>query len=1718
MDESDDDFKELCASFFQRVKKNGTKEVSGERKTLKASNSTQIRSKLKKTKQSAINSKTVQGTVEKKPKSGIQAPRTKKQVTTKLQESEPALPVNGEGGVLVSAPDQPVLWERAQSIQTAVSSPSKYRPRAADLAVQRMQQFKRADPERLTHASKECALMAALEENVPKSPQEETVTENGYEPGLPATNSDAAVALALQQEFGRESASTCDNGLEERGLFFCQMCQKNLSAMNATRREQHVNRCLDEAEKVPESSVPQIPECPICGKPFLTSKSRASHLKRCAVKMEVRPQLLLQAVRLQTAQPEVGSSPPAPSFSNHAGGLKRKGTTSKKEPQKRRKVNKPEAPSEDLLVAMALSRSEMEQSLAVPALRLESASSEMIRFGAEKKHRKKKPLLSLPQLLVQDSETTGRQIEDRVAQLLSEEMEMLSTPPLPPSKIFKEEFQEAGWRLQVPKGKQNFLWESSALTGTWAVESFYTEGLVPPIVPQQSAKESELPLELSKHPQPSIQRPPALHGSPPAGCSPRDPSLSASQREHQALQDLMDLAEEGLGAGPWPRSSGGPADETPGGLDLMPSSLPLTGFVLTPKEKPPERSGHASLSLGLLIADFSTMVNNPHLSDVQFQMDSGEVLYAHKCVLYARCPLLIQHINSEGFSAFEDGDQTQRVLLSNVRAEAACAFLYYLYTADTDLPPDLAPDLRSLALRFGVNDLVHLCEQVPIVTDLEGEQEEKEDKNCESRAENFQELLRSVWVDEEEEAETLLKSESHEEDREKVNEAEMEEIYEFAATQRKLLQGGGVTDTDEDPGQLRENSSVVGPTLAASNKKLEKAEQRESPWLERDETPGSWENARHSLLLLQDQHSDDAGKAETHEQEAPKEAPGHLSFCSPFGGCLAGRKDDFLLHPVKVREGEQFFTATQGEFSERFQITSNHELQNGTIREWRAELVRPPTPQQASPPNPSCLLRQSPGGRSPSQSQFHLHDASTSSLSTPQSHSGVSQVASPSPLSPVVPSKQRRDNSILTSLKESGHRKGKRCSSMLECKNTSVLISPEKSQPIDLTQSKPDHLSSGSQDPPSRVNKEVEIILLLDSDEELELAQAKTKSASHDPPEERNILEVSPKSSELFSVIDVDADQEYYQSPLRREVKLQPEEEEGQLENQVALGNRRTPWLFCNQDSSPAEDSTTTSWLVPATPLDSRNRDCSSQTRVTSLRMRTPPGEMARPVPRASFEHRAVQEAAHRFSPSTPGTSDSGRQAYRSPRHHTLPSALGPRCDFTRRHQKLSPPEPCLPNQAAASEVVEVRDSEDEEGVTSHQVNSDPLVPGDDCYWNIEPLSPIPIDHLSLNRTGPLSTSSPSSRLQEAPDGGACRSPGLLGTTPIRGSCAAQRGSQEHPAWDSSPGSSRLSFPNPVLWDEWDGEGQRSPESPAAAQTPRARVQKPEGPETPKGARRKKNLPPKVPVTPMPQYSIMETPVLKKELDRFGVRPLPKRQMVLKLKEIFQYTHQTLESDSEDEIQSSQVPLEVPCSQTLATKTYKPSRAGGHTQIKGTVGPGTQSSKGSTKTKGPQPRKQQPSESIPHPSRSSASELPPGPDGDAQLSASQESVATSVDSSDSSFSLQSSSSCELGAAFESAGEDEGEEEAAIPAADTEEAVRRYVRSKPALYRKVLMYQPLELAELQAELKRDGIRVATAKLLDILDTHCITFTTAAARKEKLERKGQQRVGRKKGERN
>ncbi|XP_064151536.1 structure-specific endonuclease subunit SLX4 isoform X1 [Loxodonta africana] len=1758
MDESDDDFKELCTSFFQRVKKNGTKELSGERKKQKASDGTQIRSKLKRPKQTTTKSKTLQGPVLKKTRPGSQAARTKNQGAAKLQEWETAPAVSGKVHVLTPAPapDLPALQDSAQSTQPegapssdtqpsssglTVVAPSPSKLRTAELVLQRMQRFKRADPARLKHAPGACSLKAMIAENAPKDPQEEPMVGNGCEPGSPATENDGVMALALQQELGQERVPTLEESLEEEGWFFCQICQKNLSSMNVTRREQHMNRCLDEAEKSLRPSTPQIPECPICGKLFLTSKSRSSHLKQCAVKMEVCPQLLLQAVRLQTAQLDRRCSPTASGFSPQVGSLKRKGAPNKKEPQKRRKVNQPKAPSEDILVAMALSRSEVEQSKTVLALGLERAFSEWIKPGAEKKSRKKKLPASLPPLLVQDSEATWKQTEENVATLFAEAVELSSTPPLPASRILKNKSEKAGWLLQLPEGKQSFLWEGSALTRTWAPEAFYTAGLVPPIMSRRPAQGlPKLPtwsLRPPDQPKPDVQTHPTPCGPPPMGHSPRedpaepDPKKASpfsSQREHQALQDLVDLAREGLSPSQGPSSIGLASWDGEAAIDLVPSGLPLSGFVLPSEEEHLERGGGASLSLGVLVSDFRAMVNNPHLSDVQFQVDSGEVLYAHKFVLYARCPLLIQHVNSEGFFAVEDGDlRTQRVLLSDVSTEAARVFLHYLYTADTGWPSHLAPSLSSLALRFGMSELVHLCEQAPPTVDVEGGlRKEKEDENCESRAENFQELLRLMWVGEEEEAEALSRPEDHGEDREKMDEAEMEEIYEFAATQWKLLQEERAAEREEEADQLGEDHTASGCVLASVlvQAQLEDAGQKESPKQGSDKAPTRWKTVEWSAPLASPgQRSRSEEDAETCELEASRETLHHSSTSSSPGKHRAERKEGASL--PSISDYEQLFPSAQGEYAEPSQITSDPEEQKGTVVEKEAEVSCSPRHHQAQ--------AQPARDGGPSWSHLSPHCTDGSSPLKPPLQSAVSKVISQNSWSPVLPPEQRRDSSIPALLMDPGHHEDRGGSYMSACKSKGGLITTEKSPSIDLTQSDPGHLCSRLLCSPSNMNRDVGVILL-DSDEELELEQTGMKSVSNSPPEERKVLEVSPMSSELFSVINIDdTDPECSPSPVGGAAELQSGKGE-QSGHGVPQGSRGWLRLFCDAESSPKDSTTDTSWLVPVTPLASRGRPCSSQTPISGLRSRTSVDVETHLRPRAVSENREVNESTfpvivpqsppQYLVPATPGSSESGRRAYTSPsgqrpryHQHISPVALRP----LQRH---SSPKPYWLSRATVGEVVEVEDSDDEQGVASYQANrplphGEPSIADDDYCWSVEPHSPIPIDHLNLERTGPLSTSSPSSRAREALGSVACGSSSPLGTSPIQGSCTDQGGAHKQSPQASSPGSSRLSLLNSALWDDWDRE-EKSLEGPPLAWRLRPdQARKPGGPETPKGAHQKKNLPPKVPITPMPRYSVMETPVLKKELDRFGVRPLPKRQMVLKLKEIFQYTHQTLESDSEDEIPSSQVPLHVPYSLAYVTEASKTSGAGGHSPPEATASPIPKRPMGPTEIKTPRCRKKQPGESPPALHIPLAEEEPLGSDGDAQLPASQEPMATSMDSSDGSFGSQSSSSHEFGAAFESEGDDEGQEEVtasqvAVQAADIEEAVWRYIHSQPALYRKVLLYQPLELVELQAELRQNGIRMAAGKLLDFLDAQCITFTTAATRKGQLKRKRRRPVGKKK----
>lgn len=74
---------------------------------------------------------------------------------------------------------------------------------------------------------------------VPASPPESFSSNCHPEPA----DSDEALALQLQDELDREAERAQAVDLTDGGLFFCHLCNKNLTHMTPEGRTQHVNRC-----------------------------------------------------------------------------------------------------------------------------------------------------------------------------------------------------------------------------------------------------------------------------------------------------------------------------------------------------------------------------------------------------------------------------------------------------------------------------------------------------------------------------------------------------------------------------------------------------------------------------------------------------------------------------------------------------------------------------------------------------------------------------------------------------------------------------------------------------------------------------------------------------------------------------------------------------------------------------------------------------------------------------------------------------------------------------------------------------------------------------------------------------------------------------------------------------------------------------------------------------------------------------------------------------------------------------------------------------------------------------------------------------------------------------------------------------------------------------------------------------------------------------------
>ncbi|XP_043079101.1 structure-specific endonuclease subunit SLX4 [Puntigrus tetrazona] len=1696
MDDSDQDFTELCSRLLKRVKKRGAGGSGDEKRSA--------------TKDEQPSS----------PSSRRNPPKRRK----KTDRTEVKSGINGRtqaagsGGVSQPVPEVPGTGK------------------VKDAVIRRMQRFKRAGPERLLHAETE-------------RPTTSESDGKHLAAGIQLTedvSSDEALALQLQQELDREAQSTGD--VEDEGLFFCQLCQKDLSAMSPPLRTQHINRCLDASESSAPSAShhpqprPRVPECPICGKSFKSEKSRSVHLKRCSTDMGVKPNDLLQALRRQAAETASDSTTDQSQQLGSATIAKRDGMAAKK--RTRRKAQKLD---EDTMVALALSRSLLEQEVEQEREMLAQVSSPPATVapalqwkpGAGKgrgKRRKGASPVHPPLLLIQDPQAALNRLQERVSSLL-----LRSRPPSPPTPTLSP--------TTLSLHPHTPLWDRSALRGGGPDEmsEFYTSELsnfIQPWVAPEREKVKTLevtPVKKCLAEADPVQE--KLSDQSPAQHQATRPFTPCSGTPGpQALQDLMELAEEGMTLTQY-RYTAYTAAGDKSVKDNAVNELPSSGFVPETKDKTRKKTPACASKLA---SDLSSMVNNPQLSDVQLQVDSGDVFFTHSFMLYTRCPLLANMVHDSGFGVQEEGmPVSQRVLLGNVVGEAVLAFLQYLYTAHCPLTNTLLPHIQELANRFGLAELQQQCEEYSASVE-ENPREESEvypapephfgDQEDQNLAEsNFLELLQSMWQhgdsgEEDDFKETAREERDTEEEREgedgekedRVDEEELDEIYEFAATQRKM-------ETMLEPATETTEEEEGDATTSLGNENKGETE-------DRNDTESLLEKSAGSC------HSNKQGVDGT-EAAMVTRPKGNLK--NPNSEiervCLISKLEENKDPDASLDKSyDRLFSQSVGEYIEPIQTPASCSQQQ---RYKPSHTLQKNTP---APFRPSCVS-----------------EVIDLSISPPPSLDVSGETSFPMPgVSPVPHDGEHKDKSPLA-------------------KDNSVC------QKIENPAS-----------PPESQSKQVELIVLSDSGDEMDVDNGhiavNTKHAQS--PIESPLEPLQMSTNYACKVTESSFKESGSQSHADKQVDSFKQVSTDR-ETRSDRSEHCSPRIA---NESVFDGSAEVSWLIPATPMPS-TRCSSAQTCISMRRTQLFPkslsssssssvsgGLKSASLNSSSSCIKAVPLTKSDLSPSKKHFSSDMDHSpgYKRPLHHlrlsqvpstdvsdgshiehpaqgvSKPSSSTPlhsdssiRCQIpfgspvvkdcevglrdsrgnsrsfgsqgkvgllslqlsspfsskklemnqssleqgcsslSQNSQSCSPPERSRKSNNAGVERMDLGENSNqgeeelvdaagnsfsdmdepgrrvgeenpnqgfeglvdiagntfnnmdatgraEEENLNQSVAEVVNIGGNSFYCIDEP--PIAFDD-SWGLDGGVGSQKPRFSLRLDSSGGTVSPPGLEGKELTSTSPLATGTRTKTP--DPSPGPFNHSLPDPDIWDDWKEEEDVAslPLSQRLTAPSAKRVAELKTPV----ACRKRNKVPLVPITPMPGFSDMDTPELKNRLNRFGVRPLPKKQMVLKLKEIHQYTHQLQSSESEEETSGPKRPPIASSSQPAPLSFKQPAAPPAVSPLK-----------------------------LP----SEEEEL---------LSASQNSNTSSTAESDRSNPEQLCVSED----DDSDGEGFTASQAVVREKDKLLAVRQFILSEPELYARVLQYQPLSLAELRSRLKAAGIRLGAAKLLDFLDSQCITFSTA-----------------------
>ncbi|XP_008301479.1 structure-specific endonuclease subunit SLX4 [Stegastes partitus] len=1658
MDDSDQDFVDLCSKLLKRVRKKPGEPSQPKKAQHQACSQTSDRDKRRRNTKKDTQSAT-------QPVSAL---------TEQHVDSGGTGHDSGDAGSSVASPAAAAAGSRTDRGQ-----------RAKDKVLLRMQQFKRVTPQKMVHSDK---IQPTNQDCAPFAEQQGTSesVSSGFDPGPP--DSDEALALRLQQELDREAAEAQTVDLEDGGLFFCQICHKDLSHMTPGGRTQHLNRCLDESEESAPGPAPapppppSVPDCPICGKKFKSQKSRSAHLKRCSSDMGVSPAVLLQAVQRQAEENQSATT----ANTQQNVGTKRKGPSEPGLPARKKPRKKTEPMDEETMVALALSSSLLEREKeqqrereAERQLQQETAASHssmnplLKRRTDVGKGRGKKRKGAIPRppplLLVQDAEAALTRLQERVSSLL-----LRSRAPSPPTPTLCPSTLP-GWSGAAP------LWQKSTLQdgGSTCASDFYTPELREFFTTRESVTTNAASFSTTNKPtESSVAEGTPLSGtrasilpspSRTASCS---PALSTPVGS-QALRDLMELAEDGMTLTQCGytgkdnlRLSGFIREETEEQADLCVSgflpekvdtNLEETHSRATRTTDQPravkETGSRQSAALSRLASDLSSMVNNPQLSDVQLQVDSGEIYFAHSFMVYARCPLLAEMVHESGFGVQEEGTPAaQRVLISDVPGQAVFTLLQYLYTAHCSIPASLQPHMLELASRFDLQELQQLCQCHQEETAALGDEADyvNQEENINNQTDQaFLELLRSMWnegdkdddgadsdegtdaerrLEEERQADEVT-SDDREISEEQVNEEELEEIYEFAATQKKREETDSQEEEEEREDQEEDGDAVFTklkePERDVCGKNLQaNSERQQDLSLDRSYNRlfsvswGVYEEGDHSSV------ASTSGPTKTHlprpkQQKSPHKPSSKFSVRTLLQSSESLVEDLSLSPPpstsnLPIPGLSPGPVADLGADGDKGEDAAEHDV---------------PLQRESQGPHSICVP---PPPDSPQKKEEPELIVLSDTSEEMEVDVAVVGSRSPSPCSPCVPSyteiKSKQispPNQPTLGRKESGSLELSpgdplACSPEVSWLIPSTPVQTRRSTSSSSTQTKSSMCRTqlfpkGDASPPS---SSVFSSPVLPSESALHTSNSPNK--------------VSPKKSSHFSVPLSVPTSSYCLKPSLKQhtpLHLQPQP----------------------HSSTPFH----TDLLQPPVPL------AASPFHTDPDEQRSASSKSPEKTELASFHLSPLSDPSGRPSSSSHSGLQSSKRRSRSSSQsqHSVESSGGDNTGVELTRRGVRNEEGGRDNKDVGGEEQEEAQGETEEadGAESSFQQSfldmdEPPIAFNDS-WGLDACVDANPGCFSL-RLEDSDRSSPGQRSIQS-----LSNHSVTNASPPKGQQPSSS-LQVHPGPSFTPPpphhNTRTSpeidkgLLDSKIWDSWEDEEEEEEVLPLSQRVnPSAKL------KTPVSIcnKRRRSL---MPITPMPHYSDMDTPELKNKLNRFGVRPLPKRQMILKLKEIHQYTHQLVSSDSEDEappaVQTAQT--KPPASRPASCVQFKEPRALSATS----------------------PVKQHREEEAEPLSASQGSNTSSTAASEESERSNPELCISSGGDSDSDGGISSS-------------------QAASRLQDRLLAVRSFILSDSQLYSQILQYQPLVLSQLQQQLKAAGIRLGAAKLVDYLDSQCITFTTA-----------------------